>query len=144
VKDIFSTINFRIFTYLFLYNNFTLSHIHNSLYLICRTLRAHNFNRFQKRNDDSSLLKENNMFASSNNHRSVALTSAFKNLQKNEIMQNDLNQSNNSKRIETIRIKINSSFDELKKNSDSSKMFMLNLNEHFEKTKRQLQNRLKF
>ncbi len=48
VKDIFSTINLRIFTYLSLYNIFTLSHIHNSLYLICRTLRAHNFNRSQK------------------------------------------------------------------------------------------------
>ncbi len=84
------------------------------------------------------------MFASSNNHRNVALTSVFKNLQKNEIMQNDLNQSNNSRRIETIRIETNSSFDVLKKNSDSSKMFMSNLNERFEKTKRQLQNRLKF
>jgi hypothetical protein len=31
-----------IFTYLSLYNSFTLSHIHSSLYLICRTLRAHN------------------------------------------------------------------------------------------------------
>jgi hypothetical protein len=41
VKDIFSTINLRIFTDLSLYNNFTLSHIHSSLYLICRTLRAH-------------------------------------------------------------------------------------------------------
>jgi hypothetical protein len=49
VKDIFSTINLRISTYLFLYNNFTLSHIHKSLYLIYRTLRAHNFNRFQKK-----------------------------------------------------------------------------------------------
>jgi hypothetical protein len=29
------------------------------------------------------------MFASSNNHRNVALTSVFKNLQKDEIMQND-------------------------------------------------------
>jgi hypothetical protein len=83
------------------------------------------------------------MFASSNNHRNVALTFAFKNLQENEIMQNDLNQSDNSKRIETIRIETNSSFDELKKNSDSSKMFMSNLNERFEKAKRQLQDRLK-
>jgi hypothetical protein len=49
VKNIFSTINFRIFTYLSLYNNFTLSHIHNSLYFIYRTLRVHNFNRFQKK-----------------------------------------------------------------------------------------------
>jgi hypothetical protein len=49
VKDIFSTINLRISTYLFLYNSFTLSHIHNSLYFICRTLRAYNFNRFQKK-----------------------------------------------------------------------------------------------
>jgi hypothetical protein len=76
------------------------------------------------------------MFASSNNHFSVALTSIFKNLQENEIMQNDLNQSNNSKRIETIRTETNSSFDVLKKNSDSSKMLMLNLNKRFEKTKR--------
>jgi hypothetical protein len=83
------------------------------------------------------------MFASSNNHRSVTLTSAFKNLQKDEIMQNDLNQSDNLKRIETIRIKTNSFFDELKKNSDASKMLMSNLNERFEKAKRQLQNRLK-
>ncbi len=36
MKDIFSTINLRIFTYLSLYNNFTLSHIHN-------------FNRSQKK-----------------------------------------------------------------------------------------------
>jgi ribosomal protein L29 len=72
------------------------------------------------------------------------LTSVFKNLQKNEIMQNDLNQSNNSKRIETVRIETNSSFDELKKNFDASKMFMSNLNERFEKAKRQLQDRLKF
>jgi hypothetical protein len=83
------------------------------------------------------------MFASSNNHRSVALTFAFKNLQENEIMQNDLNQSNNSKRIETIQIETHSSFDELQKNSDSSKMLMSNLNERFEKAKRQLQDRLK-
>jgi ribosomal protein L29 len=83
------------------------------------------------------------MFASSNNHRSVALTSVFRNLQEDEIMQNDLNQSDNSKRIETIRIETNSSFDELKKNSDASKMLMSNLNERFEKAKRQLQNRLK-
>jgi hypothetical protein len=72
------------------------------------------------------------------------LTSAFKNLQKDEIMQNDLNQSDNSKRIETIRIETNSSFDELKKNSDASKMLMSNLNERLEKAKRQLQDRLKF
>ncbi len=83
------------------------------------------------------------MFASSNNHRSVTLTSAFKNLQKDEIMQNDLNQSNNSKWIETIRTETNSFFDELKKNSDASKMLMSNLNERFEKAKRQLQDRLK-
>jgi hypothetical protein len=83
------------------------------------------------------------MFASSNNHRSVTLTFAFKNLQENEIMQNDLNQSDNSKRIETIRIETNSSFDELKKNFDASKMLMSNLNERFEKAKRQLQDRLK-
>ncbi len=83
------------------------------------------------------------MFVSSNNHRSVTLTSAFRNLQKDEIMQNDLNQSNNSKRIETIRTETNSSLDELKKNSDASKMLMSNLNERFEKAKRQLQDRLK-
>jgi hypothetical protein len=83
------------------------------------------------------------MFASSNNHRSVTLTSAFKNLQEDEIMQNDLNQSDNSRRIETIRIETNSSFDELKKNSDASKIFMSNLNERLEKAKRQLQDRLK-
>ncbi len=83
------------------------------------------------------------MFASSNNHRNVTLTFIFKNLQENEIMQNDLNQSNNSRRIEIIRTETNSSFDELKKNSDASKMLMSNLNERFEKTKRQLQNRLK-
>jgi hypothetical protein len=41
MKDIFSTINLRIFTYLSLYNSFTLSHIHSSLYLTYRTLRAH-------------------------------------------------------------------------------------------------------
>jgi hypothetical protein len=83
------------------------------------------------------------MFASSNNHRSVTLTFVFKNLQEDEIMQNDLNQSDNSRRIETIRIETNSSFDELKKNSDASKMLMSNLNERFEKAKRQLQDRLK-
>jgi hypothetical protein len=138
VKNIFSTINLRIFIYLSLYNNFTLSHIHNSLYFICRTLRAHNSNRFQKKNDDSSLFEEDNMFASSNVHRSVASTSAFKNLQKNEIMQNDLNQSKNFKQIE-----INSYFDELKKNSDASKMLMLNLNERFEQAKRLLRDREK-
>ncbi len=137
MKDIFSTINLRIFTYLSLYNSFTLSHIHNSLYLIYRTLRAHNSNRSQK-SDDSSLFEENNMFASSNVHRSVASTSAFKNLQKNEILQNDLNQSENFRRIET-----NSSFDELKKNSDASKMLMLNLNERLEQAKRLLRDREK-
>jgi hypothetical protein len=83
------------------------------------------------------------MFASSNNHRSVSMTFVFKNLQKDEIMQNDLNQSKNSRRIEIIRIETNSSFDELKKNFDALKIFMLNLNERFEKTKRQLQDRLK-
>jgi type II secretory pathway component HofQ len=83
------------------------------------------------------------MFASSNNHRSVTLTSASRNLQEDEIMQNDLNQSDNSRRIETIRIETNSSSDELKKNSDASKMLMSNLNERFEKAKRQLQDRLK-
>jgi hypothetical protein len=76
------------------------------------------------------------MFASSNNYRNVSLTFVFKNLQKDEIMHNDLNQSNNSRRIETIRIKTNSFFDELKENSDASKMFMSNLNERFEKAKR--------
>jgi hypothetical protein len=84
------------------------------------------------------------MFASSNNHRSVTLTSAFRNLREDKIMQNDLNQSDNSKRIETIRIETNSFSDELKKNSDASKMLMSNLNERLEKAKRQLQNRLKF
>ncbi len=83
------------------------------------------------------------MFASSNNHRSVTLTSASRNLQEDEIMQNDLNQSDNSKRIETIRIETNSFSDEFKKNSDASKMFMSNLNERLEKAKRQLQDRLK-
>ncbi len=78
------------------------------------------------------------MFASSNAHRSVASTFVFKNLQKNEIMQNDLNQSKNFRQIET-----NSSFDELKKNFDPSKMLMLNLNERFEQTKRLLRNREK-
>ncbi len=138
MKDIFSTIHLRIFTYLFLYNNFTLSHIHNSLYFIYRTLRVHNSNRSQKRNNDSSLFEKNNMFVSSNAHRSVASTSAFKNLQKSEIMQNNLNQSKNFKRIET-----NSSFDELKKNSDALKMLMLNLNERLEQTKRLLRDREK-
>jgi hypothetical protein len=84
------------------------------------------------------------MFASSNNHRNVTLTFVFKNLQKNEIMQNDLNQSNNSKRIEIIRTKTNSFFDELKKSSDALKMLMSNLNERFKKAKHQLQDRLKF
>ncbi len=78
------------------------------------------------------------MFASSNAHRSVASTSVFKNLQKNEIMQNDLNQSENFKRIET-----NSSFDELKKNFDASKMLMFNLNERLEQAKRLLRDREK-
>ncbi len=78
------------------------------------------------------------MFVSSNVHRNVASRSAFKNLQKNEIMQNDLNQSENFRRIET-----NSSFDELKKNFDASKMLMLNLNERFEQTKRLLRDREK-
>jgi hypothetical protein len=78
------------------------------------------------------------MFALSNVHRSVASTFVFKNLQKNEIMQNDLNQSKNFERIET-----NSFFDELKKNFDTSKMFMLNLNERFKQTKRLLRNREK-
>jgi hypothetical protein len=83
------------------------------------------------------------MFASSNNHRNVTLTFVFKNLQEDEIMQNNLNQSNNSRRIEIIRTETNSSFDELKKNSDASKMLMSNLNKRFEKAKRQFQNRLK-
>jgi hypothetical protein len=54
-------------------------------------------------------------------------------------MQNDLNQSENFRRIET-----NSSFDELKKNFDASKMLMLNLNERFEQAKRLLWDREKF
>jgi hypothetical protein len=54
-------------------------------------------------------------------------------------MQNDLNQSKNFKRIET-----NSSFDELKKNFDASKMLMLNLNKRLEQAKRLLRNREKF
>jgi hypothetical protein len=83
------------------------------------------------------------MSASSNNHRSVTLTSALRNLQEDEIMQNDLNQSDNSRRIETIRTETNSSSDELKKDSDASKMLMSNLNERLEKAKRQLQDRLK-
>jgi hypothetical protein len=53
-------------------------------------------------------------------------------------MQNDLNQSKNFKRIET-----NSSFDELKKNFDASKMLMLNLSKRFEQTKHLLRNREK-
>ncbi len=138
MRNIFSTINLRIFTYLSLYNNFTLSHIHNSLYFIYRTLRAHNFNHSQKKSDDSSLFEENNMFVSSNVHRSVASTSAFKNLQKNEIMQNDLNQSKNFKQTET-----NSFFDELKRNFNASKMLMLNLNKRLEQTKRLLRDREK-
>ncbi len=138
MRDIFSTISLRISTYLSLYNNCTLSHIHSSLYLIYRTLRAHNSNRSQKRSDDSSLFEEDNMFVSSNVHRSVASTSALKNLQKSEIMQNDLNQSENFRRTET-----NSSFDELKKNSDASKMRMFNLNERLEQAKRLLRDREK-
>jgi hypothetical protein len=78
------------------------------------------------------------MFISSNVHRNVASTFAFKNLHKNEIMQNDLNQSKNFERIKT-----NSSFDELKKNFDASKMLMLNLNKRFEQTKLLLRNREK-
>jgi ABC-type Fe3+-citrate transport system substrate-binding protein len=53
-------------------------------------------------------------------------------------MQNDLNQSENFKRIET-----NSSLDELKKNSDASKMLMLNLNKRLEQAKRLLRDREK-
>jgi hypothetical protein len=53
-------------------------------------------------------------------------------------MQNDLNQSKNFKQIET-----NSSFDELKKNFDASKMLMFNLNERFEQAKRLLCDREK-
>ncbi len=53
-------------------------------------------------------------------------------------MQNDLNQSKNFRRTET-----NSSFDELKKNSDASKMLMLNLNERLEQAKRLLRDREK-
>jgi hypothetical protein len=53
-------------------------------------------------------------------------------------MQNDLNQSENFKRIET-----NSSFDELKKNFDASKMLMFNLNERLEQAKRLLRDREK-
>jgi hypothetical protein len=78
------------------------------------------------------------MFASSNAHRSVASTSASKNLQKSEIMQNDLNQSKNFRRTEK-----NSSFDELKKNFDASKMLMFNLNERLEQAKRLLRDREK-
>jgi hypothetical protein len=78
------------------------------------------------------------MFVSSNAHHNVASTFAFKNLQKIEIMQNDLNQSKNFERTET-----NSSLDELKKNSDASKMLMLNLNERLEQTKRLLRDREK-
>jgi hypothetical protein len=78
------------------------------------------------------------MFVSSNVHRSVASTFVLKNLQQNEMMQNDLNQSKNFKRIET-----NSFLDELKKNFDASKMLMFNLNERFEQTKRLLRNREK-
>jgi small-conductance mechanosensitive channel len=78
------------------------------------------------------------MFASSNAHRNVASTSASKNLQKSEIRQNDLNQSENFRRTET-----NSSLDELKKNFDASKMLMLNLNERLEQAKRLLRDREK-
>jgi hypothetical protein len=53
-------------------------------------------------------------------------------------MQNDLNQTENFRRIET-----NSFLDELKKNSDASKMLMLNLNERFEQAKRLLRDREK-
>jgi hypothetical protein len=53
-------------------------------------------------------------------------------------MQNDLNQSENFRRIET-----NSFLDELKKNSDASKMLMSNLNDRFEQTKRRFQDRVK-
>jgi hypothetical protein len=53
-------------------------------------------------------------------------------------MQNDLNQLKNFRRTET-----NSFFDELKKNSDASKMLMFNLNERLEQTKRLLRNREK-
>jgi CRISPR/Cas system CMR subunit Cmr6 (Cas7 group RAMP superfamily) len=54
-------------------------------------------------------------------------------------MQNDLNQSENFKRIET-----NSFFDELKKNSNTSKILMLNLKKRCEQTKCLLRNREKF
>jgi hypothetical protein len=53
-------------------------------------------------------------------------------------MQNDLNQSENFRRIET-----NSFLDKMKKNSDASKMLMFNLNERFEQTKRLLRDREK-
>ncbi len=85
------------------------------------------------------LFEKNNMLISSNAHHNVASTFVFKNLQKNKIMQNDLNQSKNFRRIET-----NLFFDELKKNFNASKMLMLNLNERFEQTKRLLRNREKF
>jgi hypothetical protein len=84
------------------------------------------------------LFEEDNMFVSLNAHRSVASTFAFKNLQKSEIMQNDLNQSKNFRRTET-----NSSFDELKKNFDASKMLMFNLNERLKQAKRLLRDREK-
>ncbi len=48
-KNIFSTINFRIFIYLFLYNNFTLLYIYNLLNFIYQILRVYNFKRFQKK-----------------------------------------------------------------------------------------------
>jgi cell shape-determining protein MreC len=53
-------------------------------------------------------------------------------------MQNDLNQSENFRRTET-----NSFLDELKKNSDASKILMLNLNERLEQAKRLLRDREK-
>jgi hypothetical protein len=53
-------------------------------------------------------------------------------------MQNDLNQSKNFRRIE-----INSSFHELKKNFDASKMLMLNLNKRLKQAKRLLRDREK-
>ncbi len=56
MKDIFSTISLRISTYLSLYNSFTLSHIHSSLYLTCRTLRAH---KFSIKNDSSEISTAN-------------------------------------------------------------------------------------
>jgi hypothetical protein len=72
------------------------------------------------------------MFVSLSIYRDVVQTSAFKNLHESEIMRNDLNQSKNLKQIETTQIKTNSFSDELKENFDTSKMFMLNLNERLE------------